>query len=513
MTVNPRALAWFEGRAIDVETVLRMGVFSGRLERRGDEANPENVVVADANGDILVFPYLEAGQEVNAKYRAAGKRLWQKVGGKKTLYNSDVLDDPALKTGEAALVWVEGEPDCLAVIQAGYPFVVSVPDGAPAARDKNGKPFPPVPQTADDIDPEHDDKYSYIFNNWDRLKEIKRHILFTDGDEQGERLRDEIARRLGRVRCSFVRFPDLKGEKPDANEVLKQQGASAVCRLIHDAAPFPVRGIYHLRDFPDAPPPTVYSTGFGRLDTPAHAPGLCSIMLATGMFMVVLGAPGSGKSTWTLQTLCQTVKLHHWNAGIASFEMPTVPYVRDILRTHHAGKARPDWSSDDRELADEWINRHFAFFHIDPRTEDEDPTLEWLIDRAADAVIRDGIKVLLIDPWNELEHCRRKDENETQYANRAIRALKRFAHSYDVLVIVVVHPTKSGGMKESGDMSLYDADGSAAWVNKPDIGIVVDRNETLGETFIHGKKFRFKALGNRGSTSFKFDPHTETFSQ
>jgi len=64
-----------------------------------------------------------------------------------------------------------------------------------------------VPQTAEDIDPEHDDKYSYIFNNWDRLKEIKRHILFTDGDEQGERLRDEIARRLGRVRCSFVASP------------------------------------------------------------------------------------------------------------------------------------------------------------------------------------------------------------------------------------------------------------------------------------------------------------------
>ena len=26
---------------------------------------------------------------------------------------------------------------------------------------------------ADDIDPEHDEKYSFVFNNWDRLKQIK----------------------------------------------------------------------------------------------------------------------------------------------------------------------------------------------------------------------------------------------------------------------------------------------------------------------------------------------------
>jgi twinkle protein len=46
-----------------------------------------------------------------------------------------VLDDPSLRDGRAALVITEGDIDCLSVIEAGHPFVVSVPDGASPARD------------------------------------------------------------------------------------------------------------------------------------------------------------------------------------------------------------------------------------------------------------------------------------------------------------------------------------------------------------------------------------------
>ncbi len=42
-----------------------------------------------------------------------------------------MLDDPALHEGRAALVITEGECDALTAIDCGYPFAVSVPDGAP----------------------------------------------------------------------------------------------------------------------------------------------------------------------------------------------------------------------------------------------------------------------------------------------------------------------------------------------------------------------------------------------
>jgi len=514
MTISPQAETWLESRALSIEIAARMGIYTGRREANGDDGS---IVVPDGSGDILVFPFIEHDVEVGAKYRGrprpdGSKVFWQRKDGKKTFFNADILDDPALIDGTQPLVIVEGEPDCLAVLTAGFPFVVSVPDGAPADKDASGRALPPVPETADDIDPANDAKFGYVFNNWDRLQRIKRFVLFTDDDGPGRRLREELARRLNRVRCSFVIYPNLKGKKPDANEVLLQLGSAAVIDMIATAQPFPIKGIYHLSDFPEMHRPQMVSTGWGRLDLPAPQ-GMAGLMLTTGFFMVVLGKPGSGKSTWTLQLVFNLAQIHGWPIGIASFEVLPMPYVRDILRTHHIGKARQNWSRPERDAADGFIQDKFTFFHIDPRVDESEQSLEWLIEKAEEAVIRDGIKVLLIDPWNELEHVRRRDESETQYTARAIRALKKLAMSYDVLVIVVVHPTKTGGNKEQNELSLYDADGSAHWVNKPDIGIVIERNDESGQTIVHGRKFRFSFLGRKGATDFVFDPETETFSQ
>lgn len=514
MTVSPKAEAWFEARKIEPEVVARMGIFSGRREQDGDEST----VVPDPAGDILAFPYYEGGRDVSVKYRGrpradGSKVMWQRKEGRKTFYNADVLDDPALIEGTQALVIVEGEPDCLAVLSAGYSFVVSVPDGAPADRDANGKPLAPVPDNADDIDPDADLKYSYIQNNWDRLAKIKRFVLFTDDDGPGQRLRDELARRLGRVRCSFVHYPLCGDKKADANEILIQYGPDELIKVISRAVPFPIKGIYHVSDFPLMERPKTYSTGWGRLDLPVSAPGMCGLMLTTGIFMVVLGKPGSGKSTWTLQMAFNMARNHGWNVGLGSFEVLPVPYVRDILRVHFNDAPPAQLSPIKISAADRFIEEKFTFFHIDPLMDDSEQTLEWLLDRAADAVIRDGIKMLIIDPWNELEHARRRDETETQYTARAIRAMKKFAMAYDVLVIVVVHPTKSGGDKPQGELSLYDADGSAHWVNKPEIGIVVERDDASGQCIIHGRKFRFSFLGRKGSTGFVYDPATESLGQ
>jgi twinkle protein len=133
---------------------------------------------------------------------------------------------------------------------------------------------------------------------------------------------------------------------------------------------------------------------------------------------------------------------------------------------------------------------------------------------ASDDVVRDGINMLIVDPWNELEHKRKHGETITEYTNRAIRTLTSFARLHDVLVVVVVHPTKDGGLnRDPAEMSLYDAEGSSRWVNKPDIGIIVERNYDAEQTIVHGKTFRHRVYGSHGQTAFQFIPELELFSE
>lgn len=516
-TISEAAVKWFAGRAIEPETLSRMGIYSGRRVVDRDERGEETArIVPDANGDVIVFPYVEDGVRVGEKYRGrprpdGSKTIWAKTGSRMTFYNSDILLDPAMKNGSEALVIVEGEPDCLAVIEAGWPYVVSVPTGAPADKDKDGNPLPPVPASATDINPEEDNAFAYVLKTWPKTKGLKRIILFTDADGPGSRLADELARRYGRARCFRVSYPE--GSK-DANDVLMKHGADAVLAMIRNAKPYPLKGLYHLLDLPEPPPLTLHSTGFRCLDPERNPSGACALELTTGMFMVVLGKPASGKSTWTLQLAANMVRQFGWNVAICSPEMPIIPFMRDPLRTALIGKPRKEWERQEVSMADRVIHRHIAFITAEAEVDDEeDPSIEWLLEKAHAAVIRDGINMLIIDPWNELSHAwDSRRETETQYVERAIKKLKAFARMYGVLVCVVIHPDKEGGRTSGDNLTLYNAAGSAHWYNKADIGIIFAKDEEVPNTSnLHLKKLRFRTLGRMGKVALPYDTRTELF--
>jgi twinkle protein len=145
---------WLISRQINLETATRMGIYSVSRDLGGD-------LVSDKDGDILAFPFIKDGEIVGHKYRGPNKAFWQEANGRKQFYNLDALSNPDVLDGSVALVIVEGELDALAVASAGYPHVVSVPDGAPPPRDGNGNLIA-VPQSTFDIDPDRDTKFSYL---------------------------------------------------------------------------------------------------------------------------------------------------------------------------------------------------------------------------------------------------------------------------------------------------------------------------------------------------------------
>lgn len=473
-----------------------MGLYSGRRE-------PDGRVVADPEGKVLVYPYMEGGVTVNEKFRAPGKRFWQRKDGKKIFYNREAMTDPLVLDGTYPLVIVEGENDALAVMTADYPYVMSVPDGAPPARTPDGKLIP-VPEGTADIDPDRDDKYSFILNDWELLAAVPRIVIATDTDEPGARLAKELVRRLDKIRCSFVALP--KGSK-DLNEVLVSHGPKAVVDIIVAAKPYPISGVYTYQDLPPEPEIEGMATGFGNLDG--------YLRPYTGALMVITGLPGHGKSTFSTQLAANMAYLHGWCFGIASYEMRLKPYVtRQIKNAFNRMKNLYPQGSDSNSTPERFLDRRFAFIAPDPE-DDVDHDLNWLIERMTTAVIRHGMRGCIIDPWNEIDHIKSKDESMTEYVSRALRKLKVFARRYDCLVVVVAHPDKSTRHKDAEDIGLIDISDSAHWANKADIGVTVGRIGDIRTgitTGVYVKKIRYQPdAGEPGEALMEFDKGVRLF--
>ena len=309
-------------------------------------------------------------------------------------------------------------------------------------------------------------------------------------------------RRLSASRCLFVAYPE--GCK-DINDVLMKHGPEAVTAVINAAQHYPVKGVYTLQDYPDRGQIETYLTGWQTVDV--------LFKVFTPSFVVVTGIPGHGKSSWTTNLAVNLAELHGWRTALFSPEMPVVPHMRDKIR-RIAGRSTIGAMSKQRlAQIDRWIGEYFVFIDHDAANEESDITLEWLLERAADAVLRHGIRVLIIDPWNEIEHAKDQRESMADYINRALRQLKKFGQRYGLSIFVIAHPTKDVG--KDGKVrapNLYDISDSSAWANKPDIGIVIDRpDHNVDETMVYVKKVRFEGTGEKGSVKMRFDRETSRY--
>lgn len=502
-----------EGRGLCLDLAADMGAYSARRLRDGS-------IEPDIEGNILALPFMEYDQEVNTKYRWSQdgeRRFQQRKDAKKTLYNANVLlnDETMtrLEAGTDELIWTEGEFDCWAVLMTGYDTCVSVPDGAPPARDKNGKLIE-VPDDDRDIDPEDDDKFAFMGRLMDPIMKVKHHIIATDGDEPGGRLAKELVRRIGAAKCFWVEYPkdEVVPDKKrrgkfrapkDMNEVLLYMGKDAVRKMIEEAKPWPVKGLYRLSDYPEQEIPQMCEIGISEL-LDKH------MKFYEGQFVVCTGIPNVGKSTFINQASVLLAKRHKWPVAIFSGEKDVKPFLAHELMTAFLGKARADWSQEEKKRAEAFVQRYYQFIDYDD-TGDDEIDVKFLLDACAAAVFRDGVKMLIIDPWNELEHNRPMNISLTEYVGKMIKMLKRFAKQFHVCVVVVAHPTKLGADVVPG---LYSISDSAHWANKPDLGIVVHggdpENPNARQIII--PKVRLKRIaGNTGVVMLSFDERTGLF--
>jgi twinkle protein len=251
-------------------------------------------------------------------------------------------------------------------------------------------------------------------------------------------------------------------------------------------------GYHAVEDVPQRPSVATItkSTGWWELDQ--------IWKIYPGQFTVVTGQAGHGKSTFLFNVLCNV-----FQQGIKSFLY--VPeneaHIRDTLARIWGD--RPGW--------DEFCSTHCFVQTSLPDSYNAPPrTLDWVLDQAVTAIQQDGVSLLLIDPFNEIEWAKPKDMPIGQYIGDCLKSIKQFCRMYSVSVIMVAHPTKAG-IADGKIPGGADIDGSMNWANKCDNGLTVARERDAAVARVVSWKCREIGAGKRGFCYFDVEESTGEF--
>ncbi len=470
---RPESLfAYFEKRGITREVVVRNDI------RRGLHW----MVVVEEKVPTIQFPVKLDGEIVNVKYRDKDKNFQMVGGAMRAPFGIDDCD------GKKTICICEGEGDKLSIEVAGYTSCFSMPDGAPTPDSKN------LESKFDFLQIE---KVARIIEHADKV------ILAVDNDPPGLKAQEELAARIGRDKCWLVQYPE--GCK-DSNDVLVKHGADALRMVIESATPYPLEDVVEVSDISDqidlyyeGGQARGLSTGIASLD-PIYT-------LKPGTWTAVTGSPKTGKSAW-LDQICLNAAIEHgWKTGICSFEADPVEHTASLCEKYSGRPFHvppiPGYSEEDRmtpeerEIAKDFICDHFKF--IRPQS----PTMDSILEIAKSLVLRYGIKILVIDPYNQMEHSRPSNMTQGEYISQILGKLGRFCKTYNVLAFFVAHPTKLKKI-EVGERAglypvptMYDIAESASFYSKCDFGISLWRDTTSPdskvEVYVQATKYRWIA--------------------
>ena len=435
--------------------------------------------------NCIWFNYFVDGVHVNTKFRDGEKNFTQVGGAEKHFYKIDDIK------GSDYAICCEGEIDSLSWEEAGHISAVSVPDGA-------------LPPTAEYTE----NKLKYVDNDIDKFDGCERIYLSIDNDAPGLHLRKELSRRFGRERCWIIDLGDYK----DANEVLQDlgrvDGIEYLKQAFDNATPWPIDGMKTVAELSDNVL-DLYENGIDS-GVPLGLYGFDELAkIIEGWLYVWTGIPSHGKSTFLTYILLLLIKKREWKIAIYSPEHPPEMVLQNFAKMY---LEQPFWGSrrmhkDDLKAVLRWLNEHVYF--IMPK---DDYSLDNILEISKQLVKQKGVRALVIDPWNTLDHQLPKGMDKNDYISKNLTKLNIFKQAYGCSVHLVAHPTKMP-KEENGKYKVptgYNISDSAHFYNKADFGLTVYRDTLDGSetdiTQLITWKVKFEGiLGKKGTEEFTFD--------
>lgn len=458
---------YIQAMKLSPDIIVKEGVMCAWMKQTADDTKSEDPKGVEMVPAIAYCNYLD-GKIINVKFRSVQhpvtgewSKLFCQVSPTKPCapYGIDSIN---LLRPDAQpirqLIITEGEKDRLTLMTCGFPYVLSIANGANT-----------------NIEESHE-----AFDEW--IQQAGEIIICGDTDRPGRRLVKLLIEQY-QTRAKVTTLP--QGKK-DISEVYDAFGSREVQRIIAEAQGISDADIYdlseHKEDILDIMMGNYdrgYEVGMGGLTDGIFHP------TSEGGLIILTGRPNSGKTDFLNCLMAHLMYHNQKRVAFFSFEKPIKgKHVREIARIalgvrnteNMDGAESPKEARLENQRVLDYLSEHMVDFDTKTRLPDSNyiiGMMEAMMNRK-----KQKIDYLVIDPYvfiNMTEGGSRA--TETEKVRLMLTKLQAWSRTRHIWTVVVAHPRiqYKDGHEAFPPLDIYSVAGSAQWANLADFLLTVNR--------------------------------------
>ena len=459
---------YIQAMKLSPDIIIQEGVMCAWMKQNADDTKSEDPKGVEMVPAIAYCNYLD-GKIINVKFRSVQQhpvtgewsKLFCQVSPTKPCapYGIDSIN---LLRPDAQpirqLIITEGEKDRLTLMTCGFPYVLSIANGA-----------------STNIEESHE-----AFDEW--IQQAGEIIICGDTDRPGRRLVKLLIEQY-QTRAKVTTLP--QGKK-DISEVYEAFGSREVQRIIAEAQGISDADIYdlseHKEDILDIMMGNYdrgYEVGMGGLTDGIFHP------TSEGGLIILTGRPNSGKTDFLNCLMAHLMYHNQKRVAFFSFEKPIKgKHVREIARIALGvrntedmdGAESPEEARQENRRVLDFLSEHMVDFDTKTRLPDSNyiiGMMEAMMNRK-----KQKIDYLVIDPYvfiNMTEGGSRA--TETEKVRLMLTKLQAWSRTRHIWTVVVAHPRiqYKDGHEAFPPLDIYSVAGSAQWANLADFLLTVNR--------------------------------------
>ncbi len=459
---------YIQAMNLSPDVIRKEGVMCAFIMQPANDAKSEDPKGVEEVPAIVYCNRL-FGKIINAKFRSVQQNPvtgeWSKgftqISPTKPCapYGIDSINDLRPDAGIIRqIIITEGEKDRLTLMSCGFPYVLSVANGA-----------------ATNIAESHE-----AFEEW--ILQAEDIVICGDSDRPGRMLVKSLINQYP----TRAKVASLPSGKKDISEVYEAFGRDEVARIISEAKPANEGDVYDLEENADEVLDILmgnydhgYEVGMGKLTDSIFHP------TSDGGLIILTGRPNSGKTDFLNCMMAHLMYNCNKRVAFFSFEKPIKgKHVREIARIALGVENTETMDGNESPEEARLVNRHalkFLMSHmVDFDTKSRLPDSKYITELAESEMRKKKQKIdfLVIDPYvfiNVTEGGSRA--TETEKVKLMLTRLQQWSRAHHVWTVVVAHPRiqYKDGHEAFPPLDLYSIAGSAQWANLADYLLTVTR--------------------------------------